>query len=265
MNTPLMGGVEPDNCADHGQCQNNLHSPDLALPQPKNKTAGFAMLPEPQKNFDANNMLAGLAAARSGQGGGVNPLAAMMLAQGGQNMNPLAMAALMGGGGAYGGAYGGGGYAQDAGPTVGRGRGRGAAAEGGNRDLLAKTLMAEAGGEGYLGMLAAGAVIANRVAAGNYGQGVDGVIMKPGQFSAWNSVTGYANGQGGLDMARITPSADAYAAADAILSGDYQDPTGGATHYYNPAAANPAWGERAGGNWQRIGNHIFGFADAGRG
>ncbi|MEL7012659.1 MAG: cell wall hydrolase [Pseudomonadota bacterium] len=133
-----------------------------------------------------------------------------------------------------------------------------------DRDLLAKTLMAEAGGEGFEGMLAAGAVIANRVQDGNYGTGVQGVIMKPGQFSAWNGVTGYAGGQGALDMHRITPSADAYRAADAVLSGRYKDPTGGATHYYNPAAANPAWGQHAGGNWLRIGNHIFGSADAGR-
>lgn len=132
---------------------------------------------------------------------------------------------------------------------------------GGDRDLLAKTLMAEAGGEGPMGMLAAGAVIANRVKSGGYGDGLSGVIMKPGQFSAWNGVTGYAGGEGALNMAQIKPSAEAYQAADAILSGQYQDPTGGATHYYNPSVANPKWGQRNGGNWQRIGNHIFGSAD----
>ena len=137
--------------------------------------------------------------------------------------------------------------------------------EGTDRELLAKTLQAEAGGEGFEGMLAAGAVIANRVKSGKYGQGVQGVIMKPGQFSAWNRLTGYAGGQGGLDMKNIRPSAEALKAADAILSGSYSDPTGGATHYYNPSVANPAWGQNAGGQWQRIGNHIFGFADAGRG
>lgn len=133
------------------------------------------------------------------------------------------------------------------------------------RDLLAKTLMAEAGGEGEQGMLAAGAVIQNRVKAGGYGNSVDGVIMKPGQFSAWNGVTGYAGGQGGLNMDSMKPSDSAYRVADMLLSGQYQDPTGGATHYYNPSVANPKWGERNGGDWQRIGNHIFGSADAGRG
>lgn len=132
------------------------------------------------------------------------------------------------------------------------------------RELLAKTLMAEAGGEGSMGMLAAGSVIANRANAGGYGDGLSGVIMKPGQFSAWNGVTGYAGGEGGLDMSSIEPSEDAYRVADLILSGQYQDPTGGATHYYNPSIANPEWGQASGGSWQQIGNHVFGFADGGQ-
>jgi Cell Wall Hydrolase len=132
------------------------------------------------------------------------------------------------------------------------------------RERLAKTLMAEAGGEGLLGMLAAGSVINNRAKTSGYGKGIDGVIMKPGQFSAWNGVTGYAKGQGALDMQNMRPSKTAYQATDALLSGNYEDPTGGATHYYNPSVANPKWGQRAGGEWQTIGNHIFGSADAGR-
>lgn len=134
-----------------------------------------------------------------------------------------------------------------------------------DRDILAKTLMAEAGGEGYGGMLAAGAVIDNRRKGGGYGDGWNGVIMKPGQFSAWNGVTGYAGGEGALNMSTMSPSEEAYAAADAILTGNYEDPTGGATHYYNPNVANPKWGQSAGGDWTAIGNHVFGSADAGRG
>ena len=135
-----------------------------------------------------------------------------------------------------------------------------------DRMTLAKTLQAEAGGEGYDGMIAAGAVINNRVNSGRYGGGkLRDVIMKPGQFSAWNSVTGYANGEGGLDMVNMRPNDDALRAADALLSGGYQDPTGGATHYYNPSVATPKWGQQAGGQWQKIGNHIFGNADGRRG
>lgn len=135
-----------------------------------------------------------------------------------------------------------------------------------DRDLLAKTLQAEAGNQGLGGMLAAGSVIMNRTKTPGYGSGLRGVILKPGQFSAWNSLTGYAGGEQGQDMLNMRPSASAYRAADKLLTGDYQDQTGGATHYYNDAISNPKWGQkRAGGDWKRIGDHIFGFADAGRG
>lgn len=130
------------------------------------------------------------------------------------------------------------------------------------RTMLAKTIQAEAGGEGYDGMLAVGAVIGNRARSGKYGgSDLRGVIMAPGQFSAWNGVTGYAGGEGGQNMSRIKPSAAALRAADSIIAGGYSDLTGGATHYYNPAVATPKWGREAGGEWQTIGNHIFGFAD----
>lgn len=128
-----------------------------------------------------------------------------------------------------------------------------------NRDLLAKTLQAEAGNQGLGGMMAVGSVIMNRVGSG---QNLRDIILAPGQFSAWNSVTGYAGGEQGQDMEAIQPSKDAYAAADAILSGNYADITGGATHYYNPDISQPKWGASAGGDWTKIGAHLFGKADA---
>lgn len=134
-----------------------------------------------------------------------------------------------------------------------------------DREILARTIQAEAGGEGPGGMLAVGAVIGNRVKSGKYGGNVREVIMAPGQFSAWNGVTGYADGQGAINMDGVRPSDHAYAAADAILSGNYQDPTNGAVNYYNPNAADPAWGAKAGGQWTQIGNHVFGGAAGGSG
>lgn len=133
------------------------------------------------------------------------------------------------------------------------------------RELLARTLQAEAGNQGLGGMMAAGSVIMNRANSSGYGDGVSGVILKPGQFSAWNSQTGYAGGEQGQDMNAMRASADAYKAAETLLSGNYQDSTNGATHYYNPSISNPAWGQRAGGEWTRQGDHIFGRAEAGRG
>ena len=128
-----------------------------------------------------------------------------------------------------------------------------------DRELLARTLQAEAGNQGFGGMLAAGSVIMNRANSSGYGNGVRGVILKPGQFSAWNSVTGYAGGEQGQDMQGMTPSADAYRAADQLIAGDYNDPTAGATHYFNPDISQPSWAK--GKQFHRIGDHVFGRAD----
>ena len=133
-----------------------------------------------------------------------------------------------------------------------------------DRELLARLLQAEAGSEGPLGMLAVGSVIANRANARGYGDSIRGVMMKPGQFSPLNSITGYAGGEQGVDFDRIKASDTAYAVADMILSGKYDDPTGGATHFYNPDISTPSWGRESGGNWMTLGRHIFGKADAGR-
>ena len=139
-----------------------------------------------------------------------------------------------------------------------------------DRELLARTLQAEAGNQGYGGMLAAGSVIMNRANTSGYGNGLRGVILKPGQFSAWNSRVRpdgkfvHAGGAQGQDMANMRASDEAYKAADALISGAYDDVTGGATHYYNPAISQPEWGQKAGDDWKRIGDHVFGFADAGR-
>lgn len=128
-----------------------------------------------------------------------------------------------------------------------------------DRDLLAKTLEAEAGNQGLGGMMAVGSVIANRMKQGG---SLRDVILAPAQFSAWNKVTGAAGGEQGQNMEAIKPSKDAYAAADAILSGNFVDVTGGATHYYNPSISQPKWGkEKAGGDWLKIGGHLFGKAD----
>lgn len=133
-----------------------------------------------------------------------------------------------------------------------------------DRELLARALEAEAGNQDALGMLAAGSVIMNRTMTPGYGGDLRGVILKPGQFSAFNSITGYAGGEQGQDIDNIRVSDTAYQVADALLSGNYQDPTGGATHFYNPGISNPSWGSKAGGNWMKIGDHVFGKADAGK-
>lgn len=133
-----------------------------------------------------------------------------------------------------------------------------------DRELLARTIMAEAGNQGPIGMMGVGSVIMNRLQSPAYGNTLPSVILQPGQFSAWNSRKNpdgsfvYAGGQQGQNMSKIQPSEQAYMVADQILDGNFNDPTGGATHYYNPRISNPNWGQRAGGDWQQIGAHLFG-------
>ena len=73
-----------------------------------------------------------------------------------------------------------------------------------DRDLLAKTLQAEAGNQGLGGMLAVGNVIFNRIDQSN--SNLQDVILSPGQFSAWNKYTNYAGGEQGQDMVNLEPS-----------------------------------------------------------
>lgn len=132
-------------------------------------------------------------------------------------------------------------------------------------EILARTIEAEAATENYTGKIGVGATIANRAASGKYGNGIKGVILKKGQFSPWNSYTGYAKGEQGKDMLNLKPSDDSYKAAAAILAGDYQDPTGGATHYVNESISKPDWldemkNQKRG--TKKIGRHLFGNADS---
>ena len=132
--------------------------------------------------------------------------------------------------------------------------------DGDERKILAQTIMAEAGTQSKKGMLAVGAVIDNRRTSGSYGDKYSDVILAPGQFSPWNSVTGFAGGEQGQDMSNVKPSAKAYAAADKVLAGGYTDVTNGSLNFYNPDISNPKWGPSNRKDWITIGGHIFGTA-----
>lgn len=129
------------------------------------------------------------------------------------------------------------------------------------REMLAKTIEAEAGNQDFTGKLAVGEVISNRVQTGRWGDSLESVILARGQFSPWNSVTGYAGGKQGRDMNKLRPSEDAYKAADAILSGEYEPITNGALNYFAiipGVSEKPAW---ANDSFIKLGDHYFGKAD----
>jgi len=131
-------------------------------------------------------------------------------------------------------------------------------------EILARTIEAEAGGESKKGKLAVGAVIKNRADQNRFGTDIRSVILRPYQFSPWNTYTDSAGGEQGKDMlgGKMKPSKDAYDAAKKILSGDYVDPTFGASHFVNPRISKPNWykGFKDNGT-TKIGKHEFGDAD----
>lgn len=90
-----------------------------------------------------------------------------------------------------------------------------------NVSLLARIISAEGRGESYVGQVAIGAVICNRIEHPSFPDTLAGVIYQNGAFTAL--VDGQFN----------EPISDsAYSAARDALSG--WDPSGGAIYYYNP-------------------------------
>ena len=95
-------------------------------------------------------------------------------------------------------------------------------------ELLARIISAEARGESYLGQVAVGAVILNRIEHPSFPDTVSGVVYQNGAFSCL------------YDGQFYEPIADsAYSAARDALNG--LDPSGGAIYYYNPAIATNKW------------------------
>ena len=106
------------------------------------------------------------------------------------------------------------------------------------RELLARLIKCEAGGEGDTGMKAVASVVMNRVnvPAGEYLRLDQGdlrkVILQPGQFTcAMTTVYGQPNPQ---NIWLITPDQQHYAAADWALSGNRISGLGIALWYFNP-------------------------------
>ena len=114
---------------------------------------------------------------------------------------------------------------------------------GGDIYLLAKTSHAEARGEPYIGQVAVGAVVLNRVKSSSFPNTISGVVYQPWAFTAVH------DGQINLE-----PNDSAMRAAKDAMNG--WDPTNGCIYYFNPATATSSW------IWSRevkltIGKHKF--------
>jgi spore germination cell wall hydrolase CwlJ-like protein len=137
-----------------------------------------------------------------------------------------------------------------------------------DRDTAIKTMLGEVSREPMLGQAAMAHVLKNRVDSGQFADGtLAGVAQQPApgragsqgyhEFSTWNP----PNKQGNNPQ-NISPNDPAYQhmgrILDGVFSGDIPDPTGGATHYYNPRQSKPPWGPTlAQANDVTIGAHRF--------
>ena len=97
-----------------------------------------------------------------------------------------------------------------------------------NVNLLARAIYGEARGEPYVGQVAVGAVIMNRVRNSKFPNTIAGVIYQSGAFDA------VSDGQ-----INLTPDSTAKKAAQDALNG--WDPSYGAIYYFNPSTATNKW------------------------
>ena len=132
-----------------------------------------------------------------------------------------------------------------------------------DRELLARLIQCDAGGEGENGMKAVASVVMNRVNAvgGEYariGQGnLRNIIFQPGQFVCASETEGGAyNPQ---NLYNMSPTAEHYAIADWALAGNRLPDLSQALWFYNPYSANcrGQFPSRVGYLQTRIGNHCF--------
>ena len=112
-----------------------------------------------------------------------------------------------------------------------------------NVNLLAHLIYGEARGEPYIGQVAVGAVIMNRVKSSSFPNTISGVIYQKGAFDA------VSDGQ-----INMNPDSAAKKAAQDAING--WDPSYGAIYYFNPSTATNKW------IWSRpltvtIGKHRF--------
>lgn len=109
--------------------------------------------------------------------------------------------------------------------------------------LLARLISAEARGEPYIGQVAVGAVVLNRVRHSSFPNSISAVIYQSGAFTCLND---------GQFWQSVSDSS--YKAAKDAMNG--WDPSGGAIYYYNPRTASNGW-IRSRPVITTIGKHIF--------
>lgn len=135
-----------------------------------------------------------------------------------------------------------------------------------DRDIIASTLVGEAGGEKKEGMAAVYSVLKNR--SKKKGTSIAGESVRPGQFDVWRKVWPGVVRREDYDLNKVRSVISIYKGkkewegpwkiAEEIIKEDPSDTTGGASHYYaHGKVSRPStWV-----GWQKtkvIGGHTFG-------
>ena len=123
-------------------------------------------------------------------------------------------------------------------------------------DILARTIVGEARGEGDIGMQGVANVVLNRTNIGGWwGDTITTVCQKPYQFSCWNENDPNRAIIEALDDTKSI-FRDALAIAGKVISGELPDITNGATHYFAKGIPLPDWAQGK-TPCATIGHHIF--------
>lgn len=124
-------------------------------------------------------------------------------------------------------------------------------------DILARTLVGEARGEGQSGMESVACIVMNRVAKQTwYGKSPKQVCLKPWQFSAWNKNDPNRAIIENLDI-ETAIYREALKIARRAIAGQLIDPTKGATHYYDRRMPTPPGWAAGKIPCAILGHHLF--------
>lgn len=133
-----------------------------------------------------------------------------------------------------------------------------------NRELLARLIQCEAGGEGYDGMQAVASVVINRATVENgefarisNGGDIRAIIEQPGQFTCLKtSVGGRYNKQ---NIYNMNPEEIHYEIADWALAGNTLSAVGDSLFFFNPYSEScPGFfPTNIGVIYNRVGKHCF--------
>ena len=111
---------------------------------------------------------------------------------------------------------------------------------------LARLIHAEAEGEPFIGKVAVGAVVMNRLKDPRFPNSIREIIFQPQQFSPVSD---------GRLFSITKPHPDCVKAAEMAMAG--ADPTGGALFFYNPDKVSPTSWIRSREIIYLIGDHVF--------